>query len=371
MPKTTMTRRDGILKLIVEHFVKTGAPVGSKTLLETYGLGCSSATIRNEMNALENEGFLEKTHTSSGRVPSKEGYKYYVDHLRDEAVDERAKYAIAQILDERTKSVQEVIKESCEILNDLTGLASAVLGPRSDEEKLHSVQIIPLGGNTATCVFVTDKGYVENKTFVLEEGLGMDSIAKSIAIISERLKGTPVSQLPEKMEAMRPILTDYMVGQDVVYRALLSAFVQFARDRMALYGKSELLNQPEFANDAAKTRALLDFLEDPNAVRSAVEDSVEKDGLYVHIGTEEGLEDIAVISSQVNLPGEASTSLSVLGPSRMDYARVAALLRYLSAALDEYFKGGSQQPEWKKEKPAPKTAPNPKKQSSPKKAKKS
>lgn len=138
-----MTRRETILKLIVEHFIKTAQPVGSQTLLDEYKLDCSSATIRNEMNALEKDGYLEKTHTSSGRVPSSDGYRYYVEHLRDERVDNRFKFALASVLEKRTQSVEEVIEQSCKILSSMTNLASVVLGPKVSEEKLVSVQVIP------------------------------------------------------------------------------------------------------------------------------------------------------------------------------------------------------------------------------------
>lgn len=343
-----MTRRDLILKLIIELFVKTGAPVGSKALLESYDLGVSSATIRNEMNALEEEGLLEKTHTSSGRVPSKAGYEYYVTNLRDGGIDEKAKRAIANILDERTKSVQEVIKESCEILSNLTSLASAVLGPKSSQEHLVSVQVIPLSDKTATCVFVTDKGYVENKTFVIDKNIGVENISKAIDMISKRLKGTAIAELPSKMEAMRPILTDYAVGQDAIYQALLGAFISFAKERISLYGKDELLNQPEFANDATKMRQLLSFLDDPSALRKSVEESKNQDGLLLHLGSkEEELEDIAILSAELKLPGENSTALSVVGPKRMDYAKVAALLNYLTRAIEEYFQEDTKA-EWEK-----------------------
>ena len=139
-----MNRRDRILKLIVEHFIKTAQPVGSQTLINEYGLNYSSATIRAEMNALEGDGLLEKTHTSSGRVPSSKGYRYYIDNLRERSVSEEFKYQMQTILDQKTQSIENVIKESCEILSQMTSLASIVLGPNAKEEKLASVQIIPL-----------------------------------------------------------------------------------------------------------------------------------------------------------------------------------------------------------------------------------
>jgi heat-inducible transcriptional repressor len=220
-----MTREEQILKLIVEYFIKTAEPVGSQTLLDAYHLPYSSATIRNEMNSLEKEGYLEKTHTSSGRVPSGKGYTYYVEHLREETVDDSVKFALQKVLDQKTKSVEEVIKESCEILSNMTNLASVVLGPKVNEEHLLSVQIIPLSEKTATAVFVTDKGYVENKTFIIDQTMSLNDVKKTVDLLNQRLTGTSIADLVPKMEAMKPALTDYVVGHDVVYQAILGAFV--------------------------------------------------------------------------------------------------------------------------------------------------
>ena len=166
-----MTRRDEILKLIVEHYIRTAEPVSSKTLQEEYGLEVSTATIRNDMNALEKDGLLEKNFASSGRVPSEQGYRYYVQNLRSGEVDGSAKRALQTILSTKTKSVEEVLRESCEILSSMTSLASVVLGKKAEEERLASMSVVPINGHSATAIFVTDRGYVENKTFLIDETL--------------------------------------------------------------------------------------------------------------------------------------------------------------------------------------------------------
>ncbi|MBR1846094.1 MAG: heat-inducible transcription repressor HrcA [Bacilli bacterium] len=345
-----MTRRDTILKLIVEHFIKTAQPVGSQTLLQEYGLQCSSATIRNEMNALEKDGMLEKTHTSSGRVPSSLGYRYYVENLRDERVDSRVKYALASVLEKRTQSVEEVIEKSCEILSSMTNLASVVLGPKVSEEKLVSVQIIPLSPTTATAVFVTDQGYVENKTFVLEAGTSVEEVQKTVTLLNERLKGTPIVDLVSKMEAMRPAITDYVVGQDVVYQALMEAFLRFAGERLNLYGKDRLFEQPEFAEDAKKLRKVLGLLDDPKALREALADVPEESQGNVDFRIAGEDEDLAIVSAKLSVPGGQSTSISLVGPTRMDYDAAVGMLHYVASTLEQYFKqleeGGS--PQWQK-----------------------
>lgn len=338
-----MTRRDTILKYIVEYFISTAEPVGSKTLLERYNLDCSSATIRNEMNALEVDGYLEKTHTSSGRVPSEKGYEYYVANLRGDRVDEDVKNALQVILDQRVKSVEEVMQEACQILSNMTNCAAGVLGSNASEERLVRVQVIPLSKNSATAVFVTDQGYVENKTFIVDGTMSVEEVEKMVSTLNDRLAGSRISEIVSKLEAMRPALTDYLVNQEMLYQILLEAFIRFTGERMELYGKDALLHQPEFAGDADKMRKLISLLDDPKAFRKAMEEgSVASEKVSVKIGKEHG--DVSIVSAEVNIPGGGnSTYLTVLGPKRMDYAKAVSTLEYFQKALEEYFKekGGS------------------------------
>ena len=329
-----MNRRDRILKLIVEHFIKTAQPVGSQTLINEYGLNYSSATIRAEMNALEGDGLLEKTHTSSGRVPSSKGYRYYIDNLRERSVSEEFKYQMQTILDQKTQSIENVIKESCEILSQMTSLASIVLGPNAKQEKLASVQIIPLSSSSATCVFVTDQGYVENKTFALNEEIQLGDIEKCVKLLNERLKGTAISELVPKMEAIKPLLNDFVIDQDVIYQAMLEAFVGFAKDRLNTYGTDNLFDQPEFANDASKIRRLLELFESPEVFRE-VENEAKGD-ISIHIGGEND-DDVSIVSAKVKIPGKQEGSIAIVGPKRMDYDQVVSSMEYLINELEKRF----------------------------------
>ena len=335
-----MNRRDKVLKLIVEHFIKNAQPVGSKTLIEEYGLDYSSATIRSEMNALEQAGFLEKTHTSSGRVPSSKGYRYYIEHLRDRSIDEEFKYQMQTVLDQKVKSIQDVIAQSCEILSQMTNLASIVLGPGASNERLISVQLVPLSNTSATCVFVTDQGYVENKTFRIDENTKLSDVESCVKLLNDRLKGTPISELVPKMEAIRPLINDYVINHDVIYQAMLEAFVGFAKDRLSAFGQEELFDQPEFANDALKMKKLLELLNTPEIFRE-VED--EEDGdISIHIGGESNDDDdVSIVQARIKMPGKQERSIAVVGPKRMDYDKVVSSLEYLINQLDEYYDLGN------------------------------
>jgi len=370
-----MTRRDQILKLIVEHFIKTADPVGSKTLQETYGLAVSSATIRNEMASLEKDGYIEKAHVSGGRIPTEKGYQYYIDSLRSGGVDERAKNALQTVLGEEAKSIEEVMKESCLILSEMTSLASCVIGQNSEMERLVSIQVIPLSGShTATGIFVTDKGHVESKTFLVDDKVRMEDVVKVVTLLNERLSGTPILQLVPKMEAMRPALTDYLVGQRAIFDAILGAFMSFAEDHLELFGKEELFSQPEFANDAKKLRELLHFLDRPERVKKAARKKGRGTGaVSVHLGGDDAPSDLALVSASISLPGEPDTALTILGPSRMDYDRVVSTLQYFAEELDRYFEKGRYLPavrNVRKEKPCAEKPSRPRKPQPKKKAKK-
>jgi heat-inducible transcriptional repressor len=338
-------RRDLILKHIVEHFIKTALPVGSHTLIDTYQLPFSSATIRNEMLSLEQDGLLEKTHTSSGRIPSSQGYQYYVDHLRSKSVDERIKQQLQVMLSQKTQSVTDIIQKSSEILSNMTKLASVVLGPNAQQEKLMSIQVTPLENNSATAVFITDSGYVENKTFVLPTNIDKEALADCMNLINKRLRGTPVANLSEKMDAIRPILEDYIVEHDAVYQAFAQAFINFASERLKLYGKDSLFNQPEFAHDGDKLRKILTMLESPKLLD---EIHLNKNSLTVNIGNAESHQDLSIVSSKLKMPGEKEGRIALVGPTRMDYDRALSALEYVTDMLEKYFEKNAEKPTDKK-----------------------
>ena len=337
----SLNRSDTILKLIVEHFIRHAQPVASQTLIDVYHLPYSSATIRNEMYALEKMGMIEKPHTSAGRVPSTKGYKYYCENLRDKNVDEALKYSLQTVLSQKVQSVEEIIKESCEIISHMTNLVSVVVGPDENNECLVKVQLIPISDNTMTAVFITDKGYVENKTFIIPENLSSDDIVQCVNILNERLTGTPVSQLVEKMESLKPVLQDYVISHDVVYQALLETLLRFTTDRLSLYGKEELFSHPEFQNDTAALLRVMKLLEDSSIFKSVdTELKTKKDNLLVKIGDIEGNPDISLVTAKVKIGDESENTIALVGPTRMDYEKALAAIEYLVEELNKYFGEG-------------------------------
>ena len=339
-----LTRSDKILKCIVEYFIKNAEPLGSKTLIDEYHLPFSSATIRNEMFALEKMGYIEKTHSSSGRVPSAKGYRYYCEHLRDKNIDETLKNSLQVVLEQKIRSIEEVIKESCEILSHMTNLVSVVIGS-NDLERLANIQLIQISDNTLTAVFVTDKGYVENKTFIVPSSVKANEVVECVKILNDRLKGTPVNELVEKVESLKPVLNDYVVSHDIVYQALLETFMRFAGDRLSLYGREELFNQPEFKNDAEKLQEVFKLLSDKSLFKEVNKEVVREgeDKVVLNIGDTNP--DVSMVTTKFKIGDGEESTITLLGPTRMDYDKVLTALEYLAEELNKYFedlnKGGN------------------------------
>ncbi len=328
-----------ILKSIVKEFIDTNEPVGSKTLMRKYQLPYSSATIRNDMAALEEQGYLEKTHTSSGRVPSQKGYRYYVDHLMETRVEENVKNEMQALFHDRHRTLNEIVQKSCEMLSELTSLTSVVLGPDSPYESLQQITMVPLTSQSVTFIIVTDKGHVENKTFNLNKDLSMEDVQSCVGVMNDMLVGTPIDQVIGKLETeVRPVLARRIREHEVLFNAFFDAFMKFANNSVYFSGKENMLYQPEF-NDVNKLRRLVSAFENSQMWR-ALTPLTENEGVTVKIGDDvpiASLEDVSVISASFKTSETTKGTISVIGPVRMPYEKVVSLVEYVSKNIEEIF----------------------------------
>ncbi len=326
-----------VLKCIVEEFVETAEPVGSKTLMKKYQLPYSSATIRNEMSHLEEEGYLEKTHTSSGRVPSTKGYRLYVDSLMQPSINDNVKNQVSVILGERHRSLNEIIQESCQILSELTHLTTVALGPNSSYEKLQNITLVPLNEHSVTAIIVTDKGHVENRMFNVKSNAYLEDLKSCVNVMNDLLDGTPINQVAYRLERdVKPVLSARIKEHEALFNAFLEAFMKFANSKLYFSGKENLLYQPEY-NDVNKLRRLVSAFENSQSWQN-LEPIALEDGVTVRIGSEspiEDLNDVSVISASFKTGNESKGSISVIGPTRMPYEKVVSLVEYISKSLEE------------------------------------
>lgn len=325
-----------IFKCIVEEFVSTAEPVGSKLLMEKYQLPYSSATIRNEMSFLEEHGYLEKTHTSSGRIPSTQGYRFYVNTLLQPNVDDEVKNQVATMLSDRHRSLHEIIQESCQILSELTHLTTVALGPNSDYERLQNITLVPLNEHSVTAIIVTDKGHVENRMFTIKNNAYLEDLTSCVNVMNDLLNGTPINQVAYRLERdVKPILSTRIKEHEVLFNAFLEAFMKFANSDIYFSGKENMLYQPEF-NDVNKLRRLVTAFENSQSWKS-LEPIALEEGVSVRIGSDspiEDLKDVSVISASFKTGESSKGSISVIGPTRMPYEKVVSLVEYISQSIE-------------------------------------
>lgn len=325
-----------ILKAIVEEYIQTADPVGSKTLMEKYRLPYSSATIRNEMSDLEALGYLEKTHTSSGRIPSTKGYKYYVENIMVERMDESLELVLREVFSDRAMKIDEVIKRSCDILSQMTNLTSLSLGPEAHTQCLEHIDLFPIDQNQAVAVFITSSGHTENRLFRFDEKVTVDELSSCCKILNERLGGTPLSEINDKLNLIKPILAKSVKRYEVVFEAFFNAFLKFASDNYYTSGQNNLLNQPEFA-DIGKLKQLLGMFENSAIWRDIGQDRNALKLTHSNHSSLVWMDDVAVVTSTFSLDDDESGQLMVVGPSRMEYDRVVALMEFMSKAIEKIY----------------------------------
>ena len=327
-----------VLKVVVDEFIETAEPVSSKTLVDKYKLPYSSATLRNDMAELEESGYLEKPHTSAGRIPTPKGYQFYCEHLLERDLDEEIKHEISEIFS-KTINVEDAIKESCKIITDMTNLTTGVLGPDESSQTLERVEVVPVDQNSAVCLLITNTGHTENKLFKLDNEVSAEDIKKCTGILNERLKGTPIKDLTAKLTSMKPILSQAIKKYEVLFNAFLSAFTKFATEKMYTNGTSNLAYQPEFT-DVENLRKILALLDNPDILKQVISRNRERETMsFIPNGPELVWEDdLAIVSSPIRVGREDNGKIIVLGPRRMEYNRVVSLVDFIAKQIEEMYR---------------------------------
>lgn len=340
-------RQKEILRLIIQTFTTTDLPVGSKSLMQA-GIKASSATIRNDMSALEELGLLTKTHSSSGRVPSLAGLRYYVDQLvAPTEVSRLQTQKIQQAFLRPFKEIDEIVETSAKILSQLTSYTTFSLGPEINERKLTGFKIIPLNERQIIAIIVTDHGNVENEIFNIPESVSPSDLEKVVNIINERLVGQPLLTVYHKLRTEIPmILQRYFqtpTGVGELFDELLSeAFVE----RVFVGGKMNLLDF-HFHKDLQQFRSVYSLMENHEEMTSLIESQVSLDKpIAVTIGDEIGkqaLNDMALVTTCYEVAGHGHGTLALLGPTNMSYADVLGLMKVFKLTMEnrlsDYYRG--------------------------------
>ncbi|MDD3711984.1 MAG: heat-inducible transcriptional repressor HrcA [Candidatus Izemoplasmatales bacterium] len=330
-------RQEMILKMIVDEYVKTAEPIGSKVLAEI--LDVSSATIRNEMGVLEDLGYIEKTHTSSGRVPSEKGYRYYIETIVKNLEEETdGFFEFEELFHNKESERDEIIKEAIDLLSQATNCTAISLGPNAYHSKVKKVQLVPITNHQALILVITNFGHVESKQITIQEEIDTQELIKVIDLLNELLVDTPISKVSEKLhyEIQHSHIKELLKYRDTIVDSFIEAFSKFAQTKYYLTGQSNMLYQPEF-NDIQKLREFISTIEN-NEIFKIVETDAE--GISVKIGTENrvtAMQDCTVISSTYDTGEGEKGTISLVGPTRMDYRRVIPLMKYLAKHIQKLY----------------------------------
>ncbi|TDA70220.1 MAG: heat-inducible transcription repressor HrcA [Clostridia bacterium] len=332
-------RKRKILQAIVEDYVATAEPVGSRTVARKYNLGISPATIRNEMADLEEIGFLEQPHTSAGRIPSDFGYRYYVDEIMNKiGISQWEEAAIRRRLQARMDAIELLAHQTTEILSEVTRLASVVMGPIWVKNSFEYIRLLPVDREKVLLLVVTTMGLVEH--FLMEAPAGvtaadLDHISR---IINRQLKGLRPGDLTRAtLDSIYDDLAAYRRVVDNIMDIVFAIMKEDQGRRVYLGGTLNILEQPEF-RDVNKLKDILSLLSAEDKMWGLLAAGCEAEGLTIRIGHENkgaGINNCSIITATYQVNGEVVGTLGIIGPTRMEYARVASMVEYVSKVFSE------------------------------------
>ncbi len=332
-------RKQQVLLAIITDFITTAEPVGSRTIARRYNLGVSPATIRNEMADLEELGYIEQPHTSAGRIPSQMGYRYYVDFLMEKKrLSSIEVDRVRQGYKNKVSQIGEVIASTGEILSQMTQFATVIMTPRLELSSFKHVQLVLLGSKQAMIIVVMNTGALESNIIEVPEDVSqvdLDYIssvlnAKLSGLSFDSIKATLLSEIYSEVSKHKNILD---LSLDIIHKGMTLK----REDKIYLGGILNILNQPEFHN-IEKVITLLSLLEQEKMLRSLLESSDPGKGVAVRIGCEmerEEVKECSIVLANYHVDGQPIGTIGVLGPTRMDYARVVSVVEYMTKNLSE------------------------------------
>ncbi|MFC5703690.1 heat-inducible transcriptional repressor HrcA [Cohnella faecalis] len=329
-------RQRMILSAIVDDYIRSAEPVGSRSISKRTDVSFSPATIRNEMADLEELGLLEQPHTSAGRIPSIKGYRYYVDHLVTlGGVGEQDVRKIRAFFAEKMNHWEGVIGQAATILSQLTNYTSIVLGPETFSTSLKHFELVPLNERSAVAIIVANTGHVEHRTMTIPDGIEMEDLQRIVRILNEKLAGVPFIRVKTVLHSeIANELGRYVDRCEQVLAVLEQTLSEQQDPKMYMSGASNMLGQPEF-KDADKVKPILDALEATPQLLQLFQSAQE--GIQVRIGTENALQAInscSLITASYSIDGKSLGTIGILGPTRMEYGKVISLLDYLSKDIE-------------------------------------
>lgn len=340
-------RKQKVLLAIVQDFIATAEPVGSRTIAKKYGLGVSPATIRNEMADLEEMGYIEQPHTSAGRIPSVRGYRYYVDYLmKKRELTREEEELIRSQLETKARDVGKVIQRTGNLLSQLTSYTSMVLTQQMGPNTFKHVQLVPMNSAQTMVIVVMDNGAVHHRLIETPESLIATDLETLSRVLNAKLQGLNIETI--KLTLLKELY--FELGR---HKHILDLALELIQDSLALKeeekiylgGVFNMLTQPEFHN-VERIKTMLGILEQEKLLCELLSGESADKGVTVRIGGEikdYDIKDYSVVAAPYTLSGRKVGTVGVLGPTRMDYAKVISVVDFLtknlSLALDRVILG--------------------------------
>ena len=326
-----------ILQAIIDDYIMTAMPVGSRTISRKSGVGFSPATIRNEMSDLEELGYLDQPHTSAGRVPSDKAYRLYVDRLlKVGKLSEDESERMHETIQARSAQVDDVIRSAVQVLADATQYTSVIVAPQLGRLRIRHIQLVPVAECTALMIIVTNLGIVKDAVIRIPEGLDADDLYSISRMLTERLAN-------KSLDAVRQTFSELLRDADNNRKLMGEALRVIERkieeedsSDVVVGGSSMLLNYPEYS-DVEKAKSFLTVLESKDKLRKLMNRSGGME-VTIRIGAENDIpemSDCSIVTAQYRVGDQASGTLGIIGPTRMNYNRVIPVLEFMGRAVTE------------------------------------
>lgn len=329
-------RKKRVLQAIVEEYIQTAEPVSSNAIMNLEGLECSSATIRNEMADLEKKGLLDKMHTSSGRVPSAKGYRYYVDELlKDDNISlEEVKY-ISDKLETKVNEIEDLTKITANTISEITHYTTVTIGPKTEEQIIKEIKFVLLGSRMILAVIMTDTGMVKETIIKFDEDVNEKQVETINYMFNNKLKGKPIETINQPLEEY---LYNEMKGMVGVIKPIITQIkkVLFEENEIHLQGARKELDLPEF-NSLQVAKNFMNILDEKELIADMLNSGFAED-INVYIGGEdekEQLKDFSVVTFKHKIGNKDMGTIGIIGPKRMDYSKVISVMKYISKKLNE------------------------------------
>lgn len=333
-------RKLRVLHAIINSYISSAEPIGSRTISKKYDLGVSSATIRNEMSDLEDLGYLNKPYTSAGRVPSDKAYRLYVDMLLKDSktlIDMRKKQEIKKTLLKEAVEIDSLIENSTKILSKLTNYTALAIAPQFERSTLKHIQLIPIDEYEILVVIVSDSGIVKNTIFRIDNQIPDDQLNIISNFLNGKLKGLTIEEIGNEIDTVVfKEMYEYKNIIESIIPVINQSLEEVENVEVFADGVTNIFNFPEYS-DVTKAKAFLSFIEDKNLVVDIMLKNT-LDDFEITIGGENSIDEIkdcSLITATYKLDGNTIGKIGVIGPTRMDYFKVINVVNLLAMNLNE------------------------------------